>query len=39
MKLPNENDVLRALILVPLIFLLWALTGGVVYEIIKIMFW
>lgn len=36
MKLPNENDVIGWLIMVPLVVLLWTLTGYVVYEI---MFW
>jgi hypothetical protein len=39
MKRFDQNDVIGWLIMVPLIVLIWAVSGYLVYEIINAVFW
>ena len=39
MKLPDENAVIGWLIMIPLIVLVWATSGWMVYEMIRAMLW
>ena len=39
MKRFDQNDALGWLIMVPLIVLIWAISGYIVYEVINAVFW
>lgn len=39
MKLPDKNAVIVWLIIVPLIVVIWALSGYLLYEIASAVFW
>jgi hypothetical protein len=39
MKLPDLNDAIGLLFMVPLLVLVWAMSGYLVYEIINAVFW
>ena len=39
MKLPDLNDMLGLLFMIPLIILIWAVSGYLIYEIASAVFW
>jgi hypothetical protein len=39
MKRFDLNDALGLLVMIPLLFLIWAISGYIVYEVINAVFW